>query len=164
AIAAAAGVDPALIRHFYGSKDELFTATVNFPADAVERVLGALAGPREELGERIVRIYLGLWEDPDTAAPLLTMFRSAVGSEQAAELLREFLRARVLRRVAPGIGADRPELRATLATSHLLGTAIARYVLRVPPLADVDREDLVAVLAPTVQRYLTAPLGAPVRG
>ena len=162
AIAAAAGVDPALIRHFYGSKDDLFAATLDFPPAAVERVLEALHGPREGLGERVVRAYLGLWEGPDTAAPLLTMFRSAVSSQQAADLLREFLRARVLSRVAPDLGPDRPELRTTLASSHLLGTAVARYVVRVPPLADVDREELVALLAPTVQHYLTAPLGAPV--
>ncbi|WP_432562874.1 TetR/AcrR family transcriptional regulator [Kineococcus sp. SYSU DK003] len=157
-IAAAAGVDPALIRHFHGSKDELFAATVDFPSAALDRVLAALAGDHDGLGERVARVYLGLWEDPETSAPLLAVFRSAVGSERAAGLLREFLRGRVLSRVAPNLGVESSELRTTLAVSHLLGTAVARYVLRVPPLADLETEELVAVLAPAIQRYLTGPL------
>lgn len=160
-IAAAAGVDPALIRHFFGGKDELFAATVAFPADAAERMVEALNGDRDGLGERVVRLYLGLWEDPVTAAPLLTVFRSAVGSDRAAELLREFLSGQVLSRVAPAVGVDHARLRATLATSHLLGTAIARHVLRVPPLADMELEELIAVLAPAVHGHLTAPLALP---
>ena len=158
AVAGCAGVDPALIRHFHGSKDELFAATVDLPPGALDRMLAALAGDHDGLGERVARVYLGLWEDPETSAPLLTMLRSAVGSERAAGLLREFLRGRVLSRVAPNLGVESSELRTTLAVSHLLGTAIARYVLRVPPLADLPTEELVAVLAPTVQRYLTGPL------
>jgi AcrR family transcriptional regulator len=159
-IAAAARVDPALIRHFFGGKDELFAATVDLPTDAAERMVVALTGDRDGLGERVVRVYLGLWEDPTTAAPLLSMFRSAVSSERAADLLREFLSGQVLNRVAPDTGMDHPRLRATLAASHLLGTAVARYVVRVPPLADMELEDLVTVLAPTVHGHLTAPFPA----
>ncbi|SDQ21312.1 TetR/AcrR family transcriptional regulator [Quadrisphaera sp. DSM 44207] len=157
-IAAAAGVDVALIRYFYGSKDDLFAAAVDLPPDLPQRVATVLAGPVEGLGERMVRTYLGLWEDPATAAPLLTMFRSAVTTEQAADLLRDFLSARVLRQVAPGLGTDRPELRALLASSHLLGTVVARFVLHVEPLASLERDEVVALLAPTVQHYLTGDL------
>jgi AcrR family transcriptional regulator len=158
-IAAAADVDPALIRHFFGPKDALFAATVEFPQAALDGITEALQGDRDGLGERVTRTYLRLWDDPATSAPLQTMFRSVVSSEQAANLLREFLTGRVLGSVVPLLGPDRPELRITLATSHLMGMALARYVLRVAPLADAGVEELVATIGPAIQRYLTAPLG-----
>ncbi|PYE55433.1 TetR family transcriptional regulator [Deinococcus yavapaiensis] len=157
-IAAAARVDPALIRHYFGSKDDLFAATLHIPPDLVQTATAVLAGDPATIGERFARAYLGIWEDPVTAAPVRAIFRTAVTTDKAADLLREFLQSRVLREVAPALGTDRPEMRAILASTHLLGIAIARFVLHVEPLASLDREELVAILAPTIQHYLTAPL------
>lgn len=156
-IAAAAGVDSALIRHYYGSKDDLFAATLSFPLDALSRVAAAVSGDPDHLGQRVVTAYLGLWEDPITAAPLLAAVRTAVSSAGGAALLQEFLRTRMLSIFTPVLD-DRADLRAMLAGSHMLGTAIARYVLRFEPLASLDRDVLIATLAPTVQRYLTGDL------
>ena len=157
-IAAAARVDPALIRHYFGSKDDLFAATLHVPPELLHTAAAVLAGDASTLGERFVRAYLGFWEDAATAAPMRAIFRTAVTSDKAADLLLEFLQSRVLRELAPSLGTDRPELRALLASTHLLGVAIARFVVHVEPLASLDREALVALLAPTVQRYLTEPL------
>jgi hypothetical protein len=93
-----------------------------------------------------------------TAGPVRALVRSAVASEDASALLEDFLRAQILQVIVPALDTDRAELRATLAASHLLGTALARYVVHVSPVADLDREDLIAILAPTIQRYLTAEL------
>ncbi|MFV2197833.1 TetR/AcrR family transcriptional regulator [Nocardiopsis sp. LOL_012] len=158
-IAAQAGVDPALVRHFYGTKDQLFAATMHIPSQVfgdVERVL--LTGGPHGLGERLARTYLGLWEDPATAAPLAALVRTALTTDQGADLLRNFLQGRLLEKVTPALDQDRPRLRAELAVSHLIGTALARYVLRVEPIASLETDELVAVLAPTLQRYLTGTI------
>lgn len=158
-IGGAAGVDPSLINHFYGGKRGLFAATLDIPAEVPQRMAATLDdGGTDTLGERFVRMYLTLWEDVSTAEPVRALVRSAIASEAASTLLEDFLRAQILHVVAPAIDADHPELRATLAASHLLGTALARYVLHISPVADLDREDLIAILAPTIQRYLTAEL------
>lgn len=158
-IAGAAGVDPSLINHFYGGKRGLFAATLDIPAEVPQRMATVLAdGGTDTLGERFVRMYLALWEDAGTAEPVRALVRSAIASEEASALLEDFLRAQILHVVVPALDTDRAELRATLAASHLLGTALARYVLRISPVADLDREDLVAILTPTIQGYLTAEL------
>lgn len=159
-IAAAAGVDSALIRHYYGSKDDLFAATLHFAPEALSRLAAAASGDPDHLGQRIVAAYVGLWEDPVTAAPLLATVRTAVSSAGGAALTQELLRTRMLPAFTPMLD-DRAELRVMLASSHMLGTAITRYVLRFEPLASLDRNELIATLAPVVQRYLTGDLPPP---
>jgi AcrR family transcriptional regulator len=156
AVAAAARVDPALIRHFYGSKDELFAATLEFPPQMPQRLMQALDGDHDALGERLVHAYLSLWEDPATAEPLLTIVRSALTSPRAAQQLRAVFSAQAVRPFAAALGGQQPETRAALAGAHLLGIAIARYVVRVEPLATMDRDELVAASAPAIQHYLAA--------
>jgi len=160
AIAARAGVDTALIRYFFGSKDDLFVAMLQIPDEFPERLVRAVAGDPDGVGERVVRTYLHLWEDPATAEPVLAIIRSAVASRDGIERVRELLGARLARYALPAVRGDRPELRATLASWHLMGIALARYVVRIDPLASMADEDLVALIAPTIQRYLTDPLPA----
>jgi AcrR family transcriptional regulator len=156
-IAAAAGVDPGLIRHFYGSKDDLFAAALEVPEELADRMVRALTGHPDGLGARVVNAYLDIWEDPATAGPLLAVVRSAVTSERAADRLRTLVGARLLADVAPRLGPD-GEVRAGITAAHLMGIAMARYVLRVEPVASLDREVLVTVCAPVIQAYLTGPL------
>jgi AcrR family transcriptional regulator len=155
-IATEAGVDPALVHHFFGSKDELFLTVLQVPETVMSQVPGLLGGDLEQAGERLVRFFLGLFESPDTRAAILTTLRSAVSQEQAARILRESITARLLAGVRDVL-PDRPELRMTLAMAHLNGLAIGRYVLAVPPLADMTLDDVVAWVAPAIQRYLTGP-------
>ncbi|MCK2218490.1 TetR family transcriptional regulator [Actinomadura sp. ATCC 31491] len=154
-VASAAGVDPALVLQFYGSKDQLFDAALR--ADPPTRPLAALVreGGVADLGERLTRRYLELWEAPDTGARLLAVVRGASASPSASAMVAAFMSDEVMLPLARAIGADQAELRANLTGAHLLGVATARYVLRVEPLASLERERLVALLAPVVQRFLT---------
>ncbi len=158
-IAREASVDPALVHHFFGTKDGLFAAAMELPVDPATAIPRMLSGGVDGLGERLVRFYLGLWES-DAGSAMLTVLRSAVSQDRAAELLRAFIGREVIGRVAGELNADFPELRATLVGSQLIGLALVRYIIRVQPLASAAAEDVVAAVAPTIQRYLTGHLSA----
>ncbi|MFD2122588.1 TetR family transcriptional regulator, partial [Streptomyces cirratus] len=154
-IAKAAGVDPALVHHYFGSKDDLFAAAIELslePALVVPMILGG--GP-EGIGERLARYFLGVWENPVTRVPLLAVIRSALTHEAAAKVLRALILRRVLERVAADLNVPDPTFRAELAASHMVGIAILRYVVQVEPLASADPEAIISLVAPTLQRYLT---------
>ena len=155
-IATCAGVDPALVHHFFGSKDDLFLAVLEVPETVMRDIPRLISGDLARAGEQLARFYLGLYESPDTRAAMLTAIRSAIAQEQAARVLRESISARLfvaVRDVLP----DRPELRMSLAMAHLTGLAIGRYVFRVPPVADMSVDEIVAWVGPTLQGYLTGP-------
>ncbi|MEU4217150.1 TetR family transcriptional regulator [Actinoplanes sp. NPDC026623] len=156
-IAAAAGVDTGLIRHFYGSKDDLFDAALELPDEIPQRLTRALTGDPDRLGERLIDVYLGFWEDPASAGALLAIVRSAIASDHAADRLQAMLSARFLADLAPHLGGTIGQARVALAGAHLLGIAVARYVVRAGPIADLDRAELIALCAPAIQRYLTGP-------
>lgn len=162
-IATSAGVDPALVHHYFGAKDRLFLAIMQAPIDPAEFLPQVLAGGVDGLGERLVGMFLGVWDSPagNAAAALL---RSAVQHEWSARMLRDFLTTQILRRVIKGTDLDPAEapLRASLIASQMMGLAFARYIIRIEPLASAPRETVVAMIAPTIQRYLSAPLPAPV--
>lgn len=159
-IATGAGVDPALIHHYFGTKEQLFLATVNAPVDPAEFVQGALEGDDDHIGERLVRTFLSVWDDPRTGPPLVALVRTGLQHDWSARLLREFLTAQILRRVIARLGVSAAEAptRAALTASQMLGLGITRYLLKVEPLASADGETVVSLVAPTIQRYLTAPL------
>lgn len=156
AIAASASVDPALISHYFGSKEALFLAAVEFPVDPAEFIPRLLAPGLDGLGERLVRFFLQTWDSP-AGSPILALIRSVVGSERAAAELREFVSREVLARIAAAVELDQPQLRATLAASQLIGLAMLRYVVRVEPFASASEDEIATWLGPTVQRYLTDP-------
>lgn len=157
-IARDAGVDPALVHHFFGTKDALFAAAMELPINPAAAIPPLLAAGVDGLGERLLRFYLALWES-DAAPTMLTVLRSAVSQERAADLLRSFLGREVIGRLAGELRADAPELRATLVGSQLVGLALVRYIIRIEPLCSASVEQVVAAAAPTIQRYLTADLG-----
>ncbi|MEU4678127.1 TetR family transcriptional regulator [Micromonospora sp. NPDC023737] len=158
-IAAAAGVDPALVHHYFGSKDQLFLAAMQAPVDPRELLPGVLAGDRDGIGERLVRTFLGVWDSPAGTAGVALM-RSAVSNEWTARLLREFVVTQVLRRVLEHLDIDPAELplRGSLVATQLVGLAMMRYVIRLDPVASADPATLVAAVGPTVQRYLVGEL------
>ncbi|MER5732262.1 TetR family transcriptional regulator [Streptomyces sp. NPDC002138] len=154
-IAKAAGVDPALVHHYFGTKDDLFAAAIEMtmePALVVPAIIGE--GP-DGIGERLARYFLGIWENPVSRAPLLAVIRSALTHEAAAKVLRRLILRRVLERVAADLNVPDPTFRAELAASHMVGIAILRYVVQVEPLASADPEEIITLVAPTLQRYLT---------
>ncbi len=155
-IAAQAKVDPALVMHYFESKDGVFRAAVQFPVDPAEFIPRLVAPGLEGLGERLVRFFVETWDSP-AGSPFLGLIRSVVGNEDAADQLREFVTREVLGRLAHALQLDQPQLRAALVASQLVGLAMLRYVVRVEPLASARADDVVAWLGPTLQRYLTDP-------
>ncbi|GAB3941081.1 TetR family transcriptional regulator [Micromonospora vulcania] len=159
AIAATAGVDPALVHHYFGSKDQLFLAAMNAPIDPGEMVPKVLLGDPDGTGERLVRAFLAVWDSPAGAAAQ-ALLRSAVSNEWTARLLREFVTTQVLRRVLENLDVDPGQLplRGSLVATQMIGLAMMRHVVRLEPVASADPEVLVAAIGPTIQRYLTGPL------
>ncbi|HTF54376.1 MAG TPA: TetR family transcriptional regulator [Pseudonocardia sp.] len=157
-VAGAAGVDPALVLHYFGSKDGLFEAALRADQPTWGLVELAAEGDVHSLGERFVRHYLGLWENPEQSARMLAVFRAASVSPSAAAMVAALIGEAVMAPLARSIGSPNAELRATLAGSHLFGTSTARYVLHVEPLASLDRDALVGYLGPVIQHYLTGDL------
>lgn len=159
-IARSAGVDAALVHHYFGSKQEVFAAAVEFPFDIATGLQAVFGGAPDGIGERLVRFFLGVWENPDGRGPVLAVLRSAMSQEQAATMLREFVTAALLTPGAASLGVPPEEgrLRMELAVSQLMGVAVLRYVIGVQPLASASVEELVARLAPVVQAHFDGGL------
>jgi AcrR family transcriptional regulator len=156
AIATRAGVDPALIRHFFTDKETLFAATMADRTVIPQRLADALNGDPATLGRRITETYFQLWEDPTTRPILLGLVRSAMTTDHGTAMLIEALAGRV-RADAPLPDLDSPRAQViALAGSHLFGTAVARHVLQLPVLADMTLEHLVDHVTPAIQGYLDA--------
>ncbi|WP_406373695.1 TetR family transcriptional regulator [Streptomyces sp. NBC_00647] len=157
-IAKSAGVDSALVHHYFGTKEQVFEAAVE---GAMAPALGApdtiVEGPLDGVGERLTRFFLGVWENPTSRTPLLAIVRSAVNNDTAAAVFRRLVAAQLLRRVAARLDVPDAELRVELAAAQLVGVAMLRYVIKVEPLASVDLERIVARVAPVVQGHLTNP-------
>jgi AcrR family transcriptional regulator len=163
-IAARAGFDPALVHHYFGTKEELFRATLGAPIDPAALLPQILAGDVDGLGERVVRTFLGVWDSPDTGPAMRATVRTAVANDISARLIREFFATRVVRRLVAeldvgGTTQDKA-LRASLVASQLFGVAVVRYLLRFEPLASAPTETVVAAIGPTLQRHLTGDVGA----
>ena len=159
-IARAAGVDPALVHHFYGPKEEVFRAAVgDVLAPVAEAVRGAGQGADPaEAGARVASALIALWEREPTKGALLGALRAAVTSETAAGLLREMIQERAVDMIAATSEQPDAELRANLIGATIVGVALARHVLEVQPIASLDEEQLAAVLAGAVGHYLGAEL------
>ena len=154
-IARVADVDPALVHHYFGSKERLFVEVVQFPVAPADFLPDVLAEGPGQLGERIARTFLALGEDPSTRDALIAMVRSAVTSPASAAMLREFISRGPLSKIAATLDGPDARLRVELAMAQVVGVVLSRYVLRLEPLASADQEEVLAYLAPTLQRYLT---------
>jgi AcrR family transcriptional regulator len=160
AIAARAGVDPAMVNHWFGGKQGLFAAAMRLPIDPGQVVATVLDGSPDTAAERIVRTFVTVW-DTTGGAPFAALVRSVSSHELAARMLREFVTRVLFGPVAERLGVSSPELRAALCGSQIVGLGMMRYVVRLEPLASADVDTVVAAIAPSLQRYLTADLGLP---
>jgi len=160
AVAEVAGVDPALVRHYFGSKEGLFVAAMELPVDPTELVRMLLAGDREHIGERIAGTFVSVWDQAANQHPFIALIRSAVSSEKAATMLREFIAQALFKRITEQLGMADGHLRASLVASQLVGLAVARYIIRIEPLASAPPAVVVAAIGPNLQRYVTGDLGA----
>ncbi|MFT4212266.1 MAG: TetR family transcriptional regulator [Microbacterium sp.] len=154
-IAARAGVDSALVHHYFGTKADLFADVIDAPMRPDLMLPSLLAGDRDRIGERIVRYVLETFERPEVQRRGVLVLRAAIGNKLTTPLLAGFLSRELLTRVAAAAGdAEDAELRATLVGSQIVGMLMARYVLKLPALAAAPVDELVARIGPTVQRYL----------
>ncbi|WP_062210592.1 TetR/AcrR family transcriptional regulator [Streptomyces sp. NBRC 109706] len=187
AIARGADVNPALVHHYYGTKEQVFAAAV---VDAIEPAARGLADQRAagapnesggvsgpggvpgaggisgaggpaDFGERFTRMFFGIWQNPTSRGPLLAVLRSAMNNETAAAIFRRLLTRRILAELAGQLTVPDAELRAELAATQLVGVMLARHVLRLEPLAGTENEELIRRLAPVVQYHLFGEPGEP---
>jgi AcrR family transcriptional regulator len=158
AIGAAAGVDAALVTHFFGSKANLLAAAVRWPFDPEVEVPRLLAGGADQVGRRVVKLFTRTWDDRQRRDPIITLLGAAATEPRAAELVDDVLRTRLFGPLLAALGSDRPELRGNLAASQLVGLGMTRYILGFEPLASARSDRVVAWVAPTVQRYLVGEL------
>ncbi|MEU6290869.1 TetR/AcrR family transcriptional regulator [Streptomyces sp. NPDC005047] len=157
-IAKAAGVDAALVHHYFGTKEQIFEAAIEVAfAPALEAPAAIVDAPLDGVGEQLTRFIIGVWENPTTRKPVLAIVRSAVNNDTAAAVFRRLIATQVMQRVAARLDAPDAELRVELAAAQLVGCAMLRYVIKVEPLASADPEQIVARLAPVVQGHLTGP-------
>jgi AcrR family transcriptional regulator len=154
-IARAASVDPALVHHFFGSKEQVFVAAMALPVDPGDLLPDVLEGDPALLGERFARVFLGLWSDEGFREPMLALLRSATTSERGAAMLREFVGSAMLGRLVRGVDGPDAALRVSIAAAQLVGIVLLRYVIKIPPLVAATDEEIVALVAPMLQRYLT---------
>lgn len=150
-IAAEAGVNPALVHHYFGAKEQVFAAAMNVPINPTALVELITQGPRDQIGERILRMFLHLWSVPESRQSFLALVRSVAGNSQVAALLRQFLEHTVIGPVSTAL--DLPPIRLTGAASQGIGLAMARYVIAVEPLASATDDEVIALYSPVFQYY-----------
>lgn len=160
-IARRAEVDPALVHHYFGGKPQLFAAVMDIPADPAALISAVVNGPRDQVGESLVRTFLAVWDSDAGRQRFQALVRAAVTHEEATRMLREFLTREVFGRVVRELSSDgeRPaglEVRAGLAASQMIGLAMMRYIVEFPAVVDATHDELAALVGPTIQRYLVS--------
>jgi len=158
-IAAGAGVDPALVHHYFGSKDELFLATVQVEVNPRTVIEQLAAGGVDGLGTRMITAILQVWESP--AGPsLVAAVRTAIGDPGSGRALTQFITAEIISRLLRSLhyGPVEAELRGALVASQMLGVVVGRYVLNLGELAHLEPAAIIAAVGPTLQHYLTGEL------
>jgi len=155
AVAADAGVDPSMVMRYFGSKAGLFTAAVTMDLHIPDLRTTA----PEDRGELLVRVFVSRWEQPPSGDEMIAMLRAGVTSEVVAAQFQSVLTQLVTEPIA-ALGDHMAAERGALIAAQLLGLGLCRYILRFEPLASMSSDDLVAAVAPSVQRYLTQPFGS----
>ncbi|MGW6279097.1 TetR/AcrR family transcriptional regulator [Kribbella sp. NPDC055071] len=154
AVAREAGVDAALVHHYFASKDELFIESMALPIDPRQIAASVLDGPLDELGRRIATVFLGIWESADGQERMKAVFRSIVTSDEVARVIREGITQMILQPVSRALPGPDAHLRVALVATQLIGVAIARYLVDLEPIASVDTQTLIDRLAPVLQLHL----------
>ena len=158
AIANEAGVDASLIVHFFGNKLGLFAEAVEWPFEPDEAMPQILAGGRRQIGRNLVSLLIRTWEKEGERSPILTLVAAATTEPEAREMLREFIGKRLFTPLLANLDVDQPEIRANLLSSQMMGLGMARYVLRLEPLASARPAEVIRWVAPNLQRYATGKL------
>jgi len=155
AVARQAGVDAALVHHYFDSKDELFIEAMALPLDPRQVAAAILDGSREDLGRRIATVFLGVWESDEGQQRMKAMLRSVVTSDEVARIMREGMTRMILEPVSRFIDVPDAKLRVALIASHLIVLALTRYVVELEPVASAGLDALVDRIAPAIQQYVS---------
>ena len=156
AVAGRAEVDASMVMRYFGSKAGLFAAAITMDLEVPD----LRVAPASQRGELLVRVFLSRWEDPTRDEEMIAMLRTAVTSESVAGQLQAIVSQLLIEPIA-GLGDPQAAERGTLIASQLLGLGLCRYILRFEPLASLPVDDVVAAVAPSVQRYLAQPATQP---
>jgi len=152
-IAATAGVDPALVVHYFGTKQQLFVAAM-LPLFEVPKLLpDALAGDRASIGHRLANLFVTLITNEATRKLMLGMFRSVSSEEQAASIVRNFVQGAIVDQVQQHLPGPNQALQANIVSGQLIGIFVARHIVKIEPLASVSNEELIEYLAPRLQAH-----------
>ncbi|MEI7777974.1 MAG: TetR family transcriptional regulator [Actinomycetes bacterium] len=154
-VAAAAGVAPEVVRRYYDNKETLFAAVLQLPVDPASAIPRLLAPGLDGMGERLVKFVLDTLGDPKSRDELIALFQSGAAAGRAAGPLAEFLQESVIDRVVRAVGVPDARLRVALISSYLVGIAATRFILKIEPIASMPDDELIQILAPTVQDWLT---------
>jgi AcrR family transcriptional regulator len=160
-VALEAGVDPGLVTHFHGTKQQLFVAVADLPFDPPSVLPGLLAGDPGGAGARLARFLVGVLVSEEGRRRVTGLVRAAASEPEAARMVRERVARELLEPLAAQLGADEPALRASLVSAQMVGLVMARHVVAIEPLASLPAERLAEAIAPVLQRYLTEPLEGP---
>ncbi|MDX6299138.1 MAG: hypothetical protein QOF53_352 [Nocardioidaceae bacterium] len=160
AVAAEAEVDPALVHHYFGSKDDLFLAALEIPVDPRALLPTVFEGGVTGAGERLLRIFLSVWDDPRARLPLIALVRSSLVQEGPESLLQQGILRMILEPLRTALPSAEADRRVQLVISQMAGLVMTRYLLALEPLASMPADEVVAWVAPTLQRYLDGPLPA----
>jgi AcrR family transcriptional regulator len=157
-VAERAGVDPALVMHYFGSKQKLFVSVMALPFEPEDVLPALVSGGDGDVGERFARFIVDVLERPEQRMVMVGMVRAAAAEPDIADLVRELVSARIVGGIAAGLEAPDAAARASLVAAQIIGLIMARYVIRIDPIAALAPDTLVAALAPVMERYLTGPL------
>jgi AcrR family transcriptional regulator len=158
-IAGRAGVDPALVHHYFGSKEQLFAVTMKLPFDPTVVIPALIEPGLDGLGERIIRMLVTIWDNAEGYNPFIALLRSALTHEKAAAMFREFAGKAIFAHIVAALDADQAELRTGMVASQVAGLVMTRYLIKLPAVVNATPDQLAAMLGPTLQRYLTEPIG-----
>jgi len=153
-IATEAKVDPALVIHYFGSKEGLFVTATGLPAGLSELFGNLAALPLHDCVEALVRAYLQLIDSDKSRNAILALVRSAVSNDKAAAMLREFMTAELLPVIARLTSHPDAQLRASLVAAQLIGIATQRHIIRIEPLVKASPDEIVTLVAPAIEQYL----------
>jgi AcrR family transcriptional regulator len=154
AIATEAEVDPALVLHYFGSKEGLFIAATGLPGDLLELLAGLVALPAGDRIRALVRGHLEMVDSDSGRNAMIALVRSAVSNDKAAAMLREFLAAQLLPVIAGSTDQPDARLRASLVAAQLIGIAMLRHVIKAEPLAKATPDEIVALVVPVIEGYV----------
>ena len=157
-IASSAKVDPSLILHYFGSKKRLHVASLLPLMEGPKQLPTTLQGDIDNVGERLARMLVGLMQDTSARTLLLSLFRSISSDGESAEALQQFVQLTVMDTVEPYLPGPDKKLQANILGSQIIGIFIARYIIKIEPLATIDDRQLIAYLAPRLQSHFTAPV------